>query len=177
MILLSLATGLRFSEVLALSWEDIDFKEKTIRVNKSFDYIHDKEIKNRTKTDSSRRTISIDDETLLLLKEYKLANQITKSEYLFLDPYMNHVTNNACNKALRKACIRAGSREITFHGLRHTHCSFLIYQGVNIKYISKRLGHSSIAITYKVYGHILDEMDQKESEALNVMMNEIYNAQ
>ncbi|API89392.1 site-specific integrase [Marinilactibacillus sp. 15R] len=176
LILVGLATGLRFSEVLGLSWKDINFKDKTLRVTKTFDYSETKQLQD-TKTPSSKRVISIDDDTLNLLKEYKLATQINGSKYVFLDKHMNHVTNNAVNKSLKRACKRSGINEITFHSLRHTHCSLLIYRKVNIKYISKRLGHSSIMITYQTYGHILDEMDQRESTEVDSMMNELYNAQ
>lgn len=174
-ILVGLATGLRFSEILALAWSDINFKEKTVKVTKSYDYTHTKQIQ-KTKTESSKRVISIDDDTLKLLKEYKLATQISNSKYVFLTKDLTSLSNNAVNKSLKKACIRAGITEITFHSLRHTHCSLLIYQGINIKYISKRLGHSSISITYQVYGHVLDELEQRESSKVDEMMQLLYHA-
>ncbi|MEC6747368.1 site-specific integrase [Marinilactibacillus sp. XAAS-LB27] len=174
-ILVGIATGLRFSEILALSWEDVNFKEKTVSVKSAFDYTHTKKIQ-KTKTEASKRVISIDDATLTILKEYKLATQINHSKYVFLDNQFNHVSNNAVNKSLKNACKRIGITEITFHSLRHTHCSLLIYQGVNIKYISKRLGHSTISITYQVYGHILDELEQRESSKVDDMMEQLYNA-
>lgn len=174
-ILVGLATGLRFSEILALAWSDIDFKNKTIKVTKAYDYTHTKKIQ-KTKTASSKRVISIDDDTLVLLKQYKLATQINQSKYVFLDKNMESLSNNAVNKSLKKACLRAGITEITFHSLRHTHCSLLIYQGVNIKYISKRLGHSTISITYQIYGHVLDELEQRESSKVDDMMQLLYNA-
>lgn len=175
MILLSLATGLRFSEVLALEWDDINFNDGTVNVNKSFDHVVTHEI-TETKTDSSRRIISLDNTTLRMLKEYKLANRLNNSIYLFMDTKGNHVSNTGTNKALKKACECAGVKRITFHSLRHTHCSLLIYQGVNIKYISKRLGHSSITTTYQIYGHILDEMEQRESKEVHEMMDRMYNS-
>lgn len=175
MILLSLATGMRFSEVIALKWEDVDFENRTIRINKSFDHVVSKKMV-ATKSDSSRRTISIDKDTSLLLKEYKIGNGLSSSEYLFMDKHFNHASNTACNKSLKRACIRAGVKKITFHCLRHTHCSLLIYEGINIKYISKRLGHANINITYQIYGHILDEMEQKESEKVDEVMSALFNS-
>ncbi|MFC6465461.1 tyrosine-type recombinase/integrase [Marinilactibacillus sp. GCM10026970] len=174
-ILVGLATGLRFSEILALAWSDVDFKNKTIKVTKAYDYTHTKKIQ-KTKTESSKRIISIDNDTLVLLKQYKLATQINQSKYVFLDKNLESLSNNAVNKSLKKACQRAGITEITFHSLRHTHCSLLIYQGVNIKYISKRLGHSTISITYQIYGHVLDELEQRESSKVDDMMQLLYNA-
>lgn len=175
MILLALATGLRFSEVIALAWEDINFKEGYLNVNKSFDHVITKDFV-PTKTDSSRRVIAIDKDTLSLLREYKIAAGINGSPYIFLDNNKNHTSNTATNQTLRRACNRAGIQEITFHSLRHTHCSLLIYRGVNIKYISKRLGHANITTTYQTYGHILDEMEQRESSQVEKIMLELYNA-
>lgn len=176
MILLGLATGMRFSEILALSWNDIDFNEMTISIDKAFDHVVSKQL-HPPKSESSNRVITIDKQTVLMLKEYKLANQKNKSKYIFLDPYFDHISNNAVNKALKKACTRAGVKEITFHPLRHTHCSILIYEGVNIKYISKRLGHATTGITYEIYGHILDELEQKESKRVNTIMDNLFTAQ
>lgn len=174
MILLGMATGMRFSEVLGLSWEDINFDEMTISINKAFDHVVSKQL-HPPKSVSSNRVITIDAQTVRMLKEYKLAHQKNKSKYVFLDPYFDHISNNAVNKALKKACRRVGVKEITFHSLRHTHCSILIYEGVNIKYISKRLGHATTGITYEIYGHILDELEQKESQRVNTIMDDLFN--
>lgn len=90
MCLIGLATGLRFSEVLELSWEDINFNQKTLRVNRSFDHLYSRKFKD-TKSDSTKRTIVIDEPTINLL----------------LDTNLDHVTNNAVNKVLRHSCARA----------------------------------------------------------------------
>lgn len=66
MCLIGLATGLRFSKVLELSWEDINFNQKTLRVNRSFDHLYSRKFKD-TKSDSSKRTIVIDEPTINLL--------------------------------------------------------------------------------------------------------------
>lgn len=76
--LVSGATGLRFSEVLGLKWKDVDFKENILVVNKSFDHMHTKKLK-ETKTASSNRKIKLDDHTINMLKEYKKQNSKTGS--------------------------------------------------------------------------------------------------
>jgi len=84
MCLIGLATGLRFSKVLGrLSWEDINFNQKTLRVNRSFDHLYSRKFKD-TKSDSTKRTIVIDEPTINLL----------------LDTNLDHVTNNAVNKGI-----------------------------------------------------------------------------
>ncbi|EOB3421192.1 tyrosine-type recombinase/integrase [Enterococcus faecium] len=78
------------------------------------------------------------------------------------------------NKFLRKFCKKVGVTEITCHGLRHTHAFILLYQGINIKYVSRRLGHKDIVNTLQTYQHILDEMEQKESNVVNNPMKQMY---
>ena len=63
---------------------------------------------------------------------------------------------------------------MTCHGLRHTHASIMLYKGINIKYVSRRLGHKDIVTTLQTYQHILDEMEQKESNAVNEVMKQMY---
>lgn len=73
-------------------------------------------------------------------------------------------------------CKKAKIKEITCHGLRHTHASMLLFKGVNIKYVSRRLGHKDIVTTLQTYSHIMDEMEQKESRQVDITMKELYNA-
>jgi len=81
----------------------------------------------------------------------------------------------AVNKALKRACKRAGVQEVTSHALRHTHASLLILNGVSMTYISQRLGHQTISITEEVYSHVLDELAVKnEKESADMFFN-IYN--
>ena len=75
----------------------------------------------------------------------------------------------------RQACKRAGVKEITFHGLRHTYCSILLFKGINIQYISQRLGHSSIAVTYDIYSHIIKEFEEQESQKETQVLEELMN--
>ena len=175
MILLALATGLRFSEIVGLAWDDIDFEQHTLSVNRMFDYRTSQQFQ-KPKSEKSKRTIALDKATIAWLKRYKLQVQKDYPKYVFMDKFGQHVSNSGVNKALKKACSKAGVKEITFHKLRHTHCSILLYKGINIKYISKRLGHSSTQITYEVYGHILDELDQQEAQRVDDIMAEITSA-
>lgn len=178
MILIALATGKRFSEVLALNWDDIDFKKETIDVNKTFDYRNTHDFA-PTKSEASVRTVSIDKETVKYLKEFKMSNDIKYGNNLFLEKTIDgyrHISNKKVNKELKRACKAAKVKEMTFHSLRHTHCSLLIYSGANIKYISQRLGHSSTDITYKIYGHIIAEMEEKENQEVKNFIEELLNA-
>ncbi|EKP3986685.1 tyrosine-type recombinase/integrase, partial [Listeria monocytogenes] len=82
--------------------------------------------------------------------------------------------NNAINKSLKRYCKKLGfNKDISIHGLRHTHATLLLYNDCNIKYLSKRLGHNTIVTTLETYSHVIDEMEQKESYKISELMNKI----
>jgi len=182
-ILFALATGARFSEILGLTWDCVNFEEKTVTINKTWDY-HYKQTFDNTKNYASKRTITIDEHTLSILKDLKLKQTElalktglrNEHNLVFVNSKFELVTNNAVNKTLRMLCKKAKIKEITCHSLRHTHASMLLYKGVNIKYVSRRLGHKDIVTTLQTYSHIMDEMEQKESRQVDITMKELYNA-
>lgn len=170
-------TGLRVSEVLALQWPDIDEKAGMVHVKKSWDYHHDKNFA-PTKTESSVRDVEVSSTFFEVMArvhreqtEHNVKTGYRDDMNLVLRTYMHTVpTDAACNKALKTIEKHAGipeDKQITFHGLRHSHVSYLISQGVDIYYISKRLGHADVSITLKVYGHLLD--DQRTREAAKAL--------
>lgn len=180
-ILFGIATGCRFSEIMGLTWDCVDFKNKTVTINKAWDF-KDKNDLGTTKTFSSVRTITIDQETVNMLKELKkwqIEHQLktglkNKKNLVFINTKMEIVTHNAVNKTLKNLCRKAGVKEVTTHCLRHTHASMLLYNGVNVKYISRRLGHKDIITTLQIYSHIIDEMEQKGSRQVDDTMKEIF---
>ncbi|MCM3053709.1 site-specific integrase [Caldibacillus thermoamylovorans] len=180
-ILFAIATGARFSEIMGMTWDSVDFDNKTITINKAWDFKDKKDFGN-TKNYASKRTITVDDETLEMLKELKKKQkEVTKQtgiendkDLVFVNTKMKLVSNNAVNKTLSSICGKVGIREITCHGLRHTHGSILLYKGANIKYVSRRLGHSDIVTTLQIYSHVLDELEQKESRLVDETMKELF---
>ena len=168
-ILVSLASGLRYGEVLGLTWDCIDFKNRMLTINKTWDYQETLDFA-PTKNAASMRTIKVDQATIDLLKElrkYQTVKSIYHKNLVFVDPKtLLPPSNNATNKALERACKRAGVEIITHHGLRHSHVSLLLHQGSNPKFISRRVGHANSSTTMDVYAHIVDEMEQNESQLL-----------
>lgn len=166
-------TGMRVSEVLGLTWSDINFQDYTIDVNKSWDYIVG-DFK-ATKTPSSVRTIEVLPKVMQLLKmvrtqqaEWKIKSGIRdKNDSVFFGQHGQVLTSAALNKELKRLQSMVGIpkyMQITFHGLRHTHVSFLLAKGIDIYYISKRLGHANIKITMSVYSHLLDTQRETQSQ-------------
>ncbi|WP_088815678.1 MULTISPECIES: site-specific integrase [Listeria] len=181
-ILFQLSSGARFSEALGLTWDCVDFSNNNITINKTWDYKYTNDFSN-TKNYASNRTITMDNNTMHLLKQLKTAQQkqklqnfISKKKNLVFASFEDGlpVSNNAVNKVLRRFSQPIAREIITSHGLRHTHASILLYRGVNIKYISRRLGHKDIITTLQTYSHIIDEMEQKSSREVDEVMNILY---
>ncbi|MEG1841050.1 MAG: tyrosine-type recombinase/integrase, partial [Raoultibacter sp.] len=66
------------------------------------------------------------------------------------------------NNALARRCVAAEIPVITVHGLRHTHASLLLFAGVSIASVARRLGHASMTTTQKTYLHIIQELENKD---------------
>ncbi|WP_423716820.1 tyrosine-type recombinase/integrase [Lactiplantibacillus pentosus] len=171
MVLTSLVSGARYSEVAGLTWSDIDYKNKTIRIDKTLDYKGDMGFL-PTKTRSSNRVITVPDYLIKILgtlhQDQVSAGVKNNMHLIFVGKNSSSVpSNNSVNKFLRTAHDRLGIKHITFHGLRHTHASYLLYKNVSIYVISKRLGHSDVGITQRVYTHVIDELQHEQSDLIN----------
>ncbi|VDG24189.1 tyrosine-type recombinase/integrase [Lactiplantibacillus mudanjiangensis] len=175
MIYTGLLTGMRVAEVSALTWSDINWIKKAIRVNKSWDYVYGQKFK-RTKTESSIRTITVTDELLNHLKQLhalQVSAELNNPDHLvFLNSRGRIPTPGACDILLKKYHESLGIKRISFHGLRHTHASYLLYKGVKMEYISKRLGHKNSSITRNVYAHLMQEdQKQEDTRTINALTN------
>jgi len=177
----ALHTGLRRSELVALTWADIDLVGKKLTVSKGTHRIKGKFVTEGTKTskksnDSSYRTIHLFPQSVELLKQYKDQRifeyekrgiKMKESDVVFVNPDLSQMHPSSISHAwiYHARSISSEFWEHNFHSLRHTHASILIHQGLNLFYISKRLGHSSYKITYDRYGHLLpDENEEKHDQ-------------
>ncbi|AKT48861.1 integrase [Olsenella sp. oral taxon 807] len=157
-ILLVAKTGLRFSEALAITPVDFDFTKQTLSVSKTWDY------KNGggfvpTKNRSSVRKVQIDWQ--LIVQFSVLIKDLPESEPMFVKQGKK-VYNSTANNVLARLCKEAGVPVIPIHGLRHTHASLLLFAGVSIASVAKRLGHASMNTTEKTYLHIIQELENKD---------------
>ncbi|HJF47970.1 MAG TPA: site-specific integrase [Limosilactobacillus oris] len=157
MILTAIYTGMRKSEIQALTWKDIDFLHSTIRVNKSWD--EKKKTFKTAKTESSNRTIKVNRELLNHIAELKANSSVM----VFQNALGTIPTSNALNKCLRSIMHDCGlvKQGFHFHSLRHVHVAYLLGQGVDVYAISKRLGHSNVTVTLETYSYLIDEYKAK----------------
>ncbi|GAK30691.1 phage integrase [Weissella oryzae SG25] len=157
MIYLGLFTGARYEELAALTWND--FINGYIDINKSWNQVT-KNIQ-VTKTKSSVRRVSV---PMNIIDDFNIWSPTHKrTQFIFGDD--QPITSAAANKRLKSQLVAIKSpKMITFHGLRHTHASWLLSQGVDIQYVSERLGHTNVAMTLRVYTHMLDRTRKSEDD-------------
>lgn len=163
-LLLALYSGMRISELLALEWSDIDFKNNTISVSRQF-Y---KGSLSTTKTYKSTRKISVPE--LVIQKLYELkSEQKLLSKIIFCSDTGGYISQDKfVTLWFKKAMKLIGKPDYNFHCLRHTYATFLLSNSVPIKFVQEQLGHSTAQTTLNVYGHVMPNVN---FEAMNLLKN------
>ena len=150
-------TGMRFSEALAITPADFDFARQTLSVSKTWDYKGDGGFL-PTKNKSSVRKIQIDWQ--IVVKFSELVKNLPEDKPIFVGE--EKIYNSTVNDVLARHCKACGISVISIHGLRHTHASLLLFAGVSIASVARRLGHASMTTTQKTYLHIIQELENKD---------------
>lgn len=183
--------GLRLGEAFAVTWEDINFEDRTLNINK--------QVQNQNKfwtiTDTkykSDRVIDLDDTMIEILEKYKLHQEKSKE---FYNEYYTQLKVNSLNQInelegddihlinirengtyiqprVMQHCSRIihyklGFKNFDYHSLRHTHATMLLSAGANIKAVQERLGHKKVDLTLDTYTHVTDEMRKETLKILN----------
>ena len=179
-IILTIFTGVRLGELMGLEWQDIDFKNGIISINRSSQYLSDMGVFTKTpKTESSIREIAIPEFIISLLEEYKLWYEEQKSIYgelwtnsdrLFVQADGKPMHPSSISKWFVRYVSTIGLPVINFHGLRHTNASLLVAQNVDIAVVSARLGHAQISTTLDFYVHPLLSHNRKAGYALENLL-------
>lgn len=163
---LAFFTGLRQSEILGLTWENIDLKNNKAKIRQQFCR---GKLKKKLKTSSSYRDVDLTPEAVNVLKEHKIkSSKITG--YVFVNQEGKPI--NACNlmerryRPLLEAC-GYDRKYIKFHDLRHTYVSYLLANGIPINYVQAQVGHSKHDTTMDVYGHLTPDINKRAVKILD----------
>ena len=179
-IILTIFTVVRLGELMGLEWQDVDFKNGIISINRSSQYLSDMGVFTKVpKTESSIREIAIPEFIISLLEEYKLWYEEQKSLYgelwtnsdrLFVQADGKPMPPSSISKWFVKYVGTIGLPVINFHGLRHTNASLLVAQNIDIAIVSARLGHAQISTTLDFYVHPLLSHNRKAGYALENLL-------
>ena len=162
-IILTIFTGVRLGELMGLEWDDINFREGIVSINRSSQYLADKGVFTKVpKTESSIRDVAIPDFVVSLLEEYKCWYDEQKYQYgelwydsnrLFVQADGKPMHPSTISKWFEKFVAQIGLPVINFHGLRHTNATLLIAQNIDVSVVAARLGHAQITTTLNFYVH------------------------
>jgi integrase len=175
-ILLAWTTGMRRSEILALSWEELDLENSRLRVRRSLEQTRDGLNFKSPKSESGKRVISLPALTVEALRKHRISQAEEKlalgsgysdEDLVFATSTGKPWRPNTFTTAFRDFAKRAGMGKTRFHDLRHSHASQLLDQGENLKVIQERLGHSTPAFTLSVYGHSMAGRDKEAATKIN----------
>lgn len=183
-----LYTGARLGELPALTWKDIDFENQFIDINKKSIVVHDYyaeegkkarvEVQNYCKSKSSIRKIYITKGLLETLKDHQdqqkelylaMGKKWSENELVYPTSVDTILHPRNIQKMFERIRNNAGISHGTMHSLRHTYATRCFEAKINIKIISKQLGHSSVKITYDKYIHVIQSMAVEEIGKLDVL--------
>jgi integrase len=175
---LALSTGMRQGEILGLRWKDINLEKGILNIQQTLSQ-DGKTFIAGAKTKSSIRAVNLSGSTLKHLRERRINIAKDKLKYgpLYIDNDLIASTQhgtplNPANirRSFGRIIKQANLPKIRFHDLRHTHATLLLSQGVNIKVISERLGHSNIKVTLDTYSHVLPTMQEEVARMLDEIL-------
>lgn len=192
-------SGMRRGELMGLEWNDIDFDNRVIHIKRTSQYVqHMGTITKSPKNETSIRTIKLSEIMFDLLREYKLywnnlraamidcwhpfieikladgSTKTVRNDRLFIKEDSTPMNPDSITDWTRKFVERNHLPHFTPHSLRHTHATLLIAEGVSLPTVSRRLGHSSIATTSRIYVHAIQSADEIASDAIDNKLNAGY---
>ena len=175
-IILCIDTGFCREELNGLQWNDIDFTNNTINVNRVRLAVGKKIVIEDPKTMNSKRIIQISNFCISLLKELKeeqkrqyknLKKEFKENYFVFVNEYVEPIYPDTISKRFKKILEKNNLKKITFHKLRHTSATLLINSNIDINSVSKRLGHANVSTTLNIYTHVLEKTKQEMANKMN----------
>ncbi|WP_312128497.1 tyrosine-type recombinase/integrase [Lysinibacillus capsici] len=174
-------SGMRKGEVLALTWNDINFERSDIRINKAISRGKDCQLYLKTTKNGVVRTIKMDETSMSLLLKWKFQqskiylekgiNTSNKKQLVFSNKHNRFIQPVQTQKWLHKVIDKYKLQPITTHGLRHTHCSLLFEAGASIKEVQERLGHTDVKTTMDIYTHVTKKTKASTIEKFDAYIN------
>jgi len=170
---LAIYTGARKGELLALQWSDLDLDSMKLIISKNRIYLNGANlVQNSTKGGEGRRTISIDPETMEILREHRkrqfeerlLAGSAwQETGYIFVTEVGLPIDYGTPTQLFTKIRKRLGLPDQRFHDLRHFHATQLLRAGTPLHVVAQRLGHRDAMVTATTYAHVTSDQEENAS--------------
>ncbi|MBU6447088.1 MAG: site-specific integrase, partial [Verrucomicrobia bacterium] len=182
---LAISTGMREAELLGLRWQDIDFAQGIIRVRQEVYRVERHFVCKAPKSATSKRDLPLVPEVAIDLQKWRIEQSEEKrlagdawkelfDDLVFLSPLGTPIAYDNILRQFRQVIRSAGlNMSLRVHDMRHTFATLLLEQGVHVLIVSRLLGHSSVNITLRVYGHVTLRM----SDQARVQINQIFGSQ
>src|SRR5262245_22574536 len=178
-VLLAAATGMRRSEVLGLKWHDVNLEAAKLQVTQVAELVGWEVSLKESKTEHSRRTITLPAYAVMALKAHRSAQaehclKLGCGRFELVFPTWEGRLQNPNNFTKQFAEVVAAAKvpRVTFHGLRHTHITHLLRSGVPMHVVSARAGHASVAMTLNVYAHLLSGQQEDAAAIMDAALRE-----
>lgn len=179
LFVLALDTGLRQGEALGLRWQDVDLDNRELHVVQTLQRIEREARFDEPKSNTSRRTVAFTSLTRDMLKTHRVREksarlkagpQWQESGLVFTSEIGRPLVGSTVTHQFQRLLAENGLPRQRFHDLRHASASFLLAQGVPIKAISERLGHSQITLTLSTYAHLADEIQRDAATRMDTLL-------
>lgn len=176
-------SGMRIGEAMALTWADVNFSNNTIRINKTASTgDNNKYVVQPPKTKAGRRTLSMDAQTMALLKHWRVSQiqlflargvNTNTPEQLVFPTNKNTLQNVRSPYAwlMNFEDKHKIDHQINVHGFRHSHASALFAAGATIKEVQQRMGHERVETTLSIYTHVTAKQETKAAEKVAAYLN------
>jgi integrase len=192
-VMIALTTGMRRGEICALRWSKVDLARASLSVVQTLEEVKKRDLATgrpapaltfkAPKTKKSRRTIALPAIAVEELRRHKaqqakekllMGRAYADEDLVFANvdgtPYRPNLLTVNYASLIRRAPVKHGLHGTSFHTLRHTHATRLLEQGVHVKIVSERLGHSTIAITLDTYSHVLPGIQEGAAEKMDASL-------
>lgn len=174
-------SGMRKGEALALTWNDIDFKNNEILINKALSRGKVNQLYVKSTKTGVVRAIKMDKHTMAILKNWRKKqkedylilgfNTMRANQLVFSNEQNEFMQPTKTRKWILHVQKKYGLETITTHGLRHTHCSLLFEAGATIKEVQDRLGHSDVKTTMNIYAHVTKKAKEAAIQKFESYLN------
>lgn len=174
-------SGMRKGEALALTWRDINFNTKEIRINKALSRGKNSKLYIKSTKTNEARTIKMDEKTMGVLRMWKKKqkedyfklgfNTSKPSQLVFSNEKNEFIQPSKTREWMLYVQEKYNLKKVTTHGLRHTHCSLLFEAGATLKEVQDRLGHSDIKTTMNIYTHVTKKAQEQAIQKFSSYIN------